>query len=429
MSLTLRQFQDALSFAMADQAVRADAAACRIGLQLEITDDASDSVTTPRALTLWQGDTSTGEVICRASWSVWQQVFNPVPAVGFKSFGALRCQKFGMEVVGQELHWMQALPLMERLLEVMRKYPNQRQAEVPPNFPALGHLSGRYLQLDSTPETWVFSEECRATQAPPILMLHTAGSDARQWHGLMAQTDFRAHWRLLGFDLPGHGRSPLPAGERNWIWALSEEKYIRWVLCYLDAMQLDRVALMGCSMGAAISLALLAKHPDRFFGGILLETPYCSPGRRSPFLNSADVHGARLSAAWVGALLSPTSPASGRDHATWIYSQAAPSVYDSDFAFYSDQFNAHDHTGKIDTKKTPLWMMTGDYDYSATPADSRHVADEIAGAPFQALSGFGHVPMVENPVGLMPHLEAPMAALLAHIKTQDHAKGVSGATT
>ena len=164
-------------------------------------------------------------------------------------------------------------------------------------------------------------------------------------------------------------------------------------------------------MGSAIALPLLARHADRFHGAILLETPYRSPGRRSPYLNHAEVHGARLSAAWVAGLLSPNSPASGRHHATWVYSQAAPSVYDGDLAFYSDEFNAHEHTAMIDTRRTPLWLLTGDYDYSATPDDSRRVAQEIPGAHFQELRGFGHFPMVENPDGLMPHLVAPLKAL------------------
>jgi len=143
----------------------------------------------------------------------------------------------------------------------------------------------------------------------------------------------------------------------------------------------------------------------------LLEAPYCSPGRRSKYLNHPQVHGARLAAAWVGALLSPTSPKAGRDQATWIYSQGAPGIYDGDLAFYSDDFDAHEHTAVIDNQRTPLYLLTGDYDYSATPADSQRIADEVHGASFSALPGFGHFPMVENPQGLLPFLKAPLQAL------------------
>jgi hypothetical protein len=393
-------------------------AACPVGVTftLEVCDTRTEQ------LKLWpardkggdSGSDKGGEVVCVANAAIWAEALSPQPAVGYQSFGALRRQTPGFRMQGHELHWAQALPVLERLLQAMRSKPEVADNTNPRFFDALAHVRGKYVQLGTAPDTWAYSEACG--EGPPLLMLHTAGADARQWHGLMAQAELRQAWRMLAFDVPGHGRSPLPAGHANWTWQLDQDQYINWVLHYLDAMKLEKVVLMGCSMGSAISLPLLARHPDRFVGAVLLEAPYHSPGRRSPFLNHAQVHGGRLSAAWVGALLSPNSPASGRDHATWIYSQSAPSVYDGDLAFYSDQFNAHHHTAAIDTHRTPLWLLTGNYDYSATPADTQRVADEIPGCHFQEMPCFGHFPMVENPDGLVPFLRAPLADLHARVK-------------
>lgn len=405
--MNLPLLQAALARALADPAVLADMAACPVGVILEIQAEAAEPT---QRLVLHAGESGAGQVICRASAAVWAQALVARPAVGFQSWGALRRQSDGVRIEGSELQWAQALPMLERLLAAMRE-PADVPADAPRHLEALAHLSGRYLALDEARGVWVYSETCGQDESPPLLMLHTAGSDARQWHGLMAQPELRERWRMLAFDLPGHGRSPLPAGHANWTWRLGQGQYLDWVLRYLDAMRLERVVLMGCSMGAAIGLPLLARHADRFVGAVLLETPYHSPGRRSPYLNHAQVHGGRLSAAWVGALLSPNSPSSGRDHATWIYSQSAPGVYDGDLVFYSDEFDARQHTASIDTSRTPLWLLTGDYDYSATPADTQRVAQAIAGAHFQAMSGFGHFPMVENPDGLLPYLRAPLATL------------------
>jgi pimeloyl-ACP methyl ester carboxylesterase len=431
MSEGLSSLPARLARAWAHPAVQADGAACPLGLHLAW--DAGSGVAAGQ-VTLWPGVPGAAQLTCRAQPGVWQQVLSAVPPVGCQSFGALRRRPEVFRVEGSELSWVQALPFLERLLETLRFEGNAPGAtaahasarasdhgapthgtEPPAHLRALKHIQGRYVQLGTQPNTWVYSESCGNPQAPPLLMLHTAGSDTRQWHGLMAQAALRQDWHLLGFDMPGHGRSPLPQDEPNWTWRLNENRYIDCVLNYLDALQLDRVSLMGCSMGAAISLALLAKHPDRFHGALLLEAPYHSPGRRSPYLHHAQVHGARLSAAWVGALLSPTSPAAGRDYATWIYSQGAPGVYDGDLAFYSDEYNAHTHTPHIDTTRTPLWLFTGDYDYSATPADSARIAQEIAGAHFETLAGFGHFPMVENPDGLLPWIQPALSTLLHHI--------------
>ena len=283
------------------------------------------------------------------------------------------------------------------------------------NWDGLENISGSYLKVGPQKDYWVYREQVGSSNKPVILLLHTAGADSRQWHGLMSNKELQAEWSMHAFDIPGHGRSPLPPGSANWNWRLTEADYLRWIIDYMDAASIKQAILMGCSMGSAISLALMSKYPERVIGGVLLEMPFRSPGRRSPYLNHPKVHGARLAAAWVGSLLSPTSPKSRKDYATWIYSQGAPSSYDGDLAFYSDDFDARHHTRSVNTQKTPLWLLTGNYDYSATPADTLKVANEIPGAIFTELKGFGHFPMVENPEGLMPYLITPLSELKKRI--------------
>ena len=97
-------------------------------------------------------------------------------------------------------------------------------------------------------------------------------------------------------------------------------------------------------------------------------------------------------------VLSPLSPGSRRRRATWIYGQAGPGVYEGDLGFYSDEFDAACYLGRIGTSRTSLWLLTGEYDYSATPADSRRIADAIPGAHFQAMPGLGHSRWSRTPI-------------------------------
>jgi len=416
----LQPFERALRAALAVPEVRSDAARCNARIELVVVDaaDAADAAAresrSERRILLWAGAAEAPAIVLRGSAAIWGEVFAPVPLPGYQSLGALRRQCPGFSIEGNELAVAQALAFTERLLDSLRSHFNGRPAEPAAHRSALAHIKGSYLPLRASQQDWVYAERAGLEQGPPLLMLHTAGADSRQWHGLMGQPALREAWSLHAFDLPGHGRSPLPAGVANWEWRLTEAQYMQWVIAYLDAAGLDRVALLGCSMGSAIGLALLASHPDRFGGAVLLEAPYRSPGRRSKYLNHPEVHGARLAAAWVGSLLAPGSPKAGKDDATWIYSQAAPGIYDGDLAFYSDDFDAHEHAAHIDAARTPLWLLTGNYDYSATPGDSRRVASEIRGASFIELPGFGHFPMVEDPSGLMPYLEQPLREIRAN---------------
>ena len=412
MMLTGNVLEKAIQEAFKVSEVHEDALRCPIRLIWELTDEKNTY-----SILVWAGEEGGGAITLCASTAIWSKVFCPEPTPGYQSLGALRRQVPEFSIDGAPQALAQALPFIERLIETCRIKHNKLQPEATWNKAVLAHISGKYHPIDHEKTDWVYAEQSGNETSPPLLLLHTAGADARQWHGLMGQETLRQQWRMHAFDLPGHGRSPLPNGTANWNWRLTETNYTKWVLSYMDAAGLDKTTLMGCSMGTAISLALLAKHPDRFHGAVLLEAPYCSPGRRSVYLNHSQVHGARLSAAWVGSLLSPTSGKAHRDQATWIYSQGAPGIYDGDLGYYSDDFNANHHTAAIDTQRTPVWLFTGDYDYSATPTDSAKVASEIKGAHFQELKGFGHYPMVERPDDLTLHLLPALAAIQAHIQS------------
>jgi len=412
MTLIVSSFEAAIQEALTVPEVFEDASRCPVRVTWCVTD-----ASMTHAISVWKGEEGADAITLSANALIWTQIFKSEPSPGYQSLGALRRQCPDFSVEGSPHAMAQAQPFIERLIEACRSKLNKIQPELSWNKAVLAHISGKYYPIDTTQTEWVYSEQSGNETAPALLMLHTAGADARQWHAMMGQAALRQHWRMHAFDLPGHGRSPLPNGVANWNWRLTEFDYIKWVLSYMDAASIEKTVLMGCSMGSAISLSLLAKHPDRFHGAVLLEAPYRSPGRRSAYLNHAQVHGARLSAAWVGALLSPTSGKAHRDQATWIYSQGAPGIYDGDLGYYSDDFNAHDYTALIDTSNTPVWLFTGDYDYSATPADSAKVAAEIKGAHFQELKGFGHFPMVERPVDLTDLLLPALAQIQARINS------------
>lgn len=411
MTLAVCELEKATVSALTVPEVMEDAIRCPVSVDWQVIDQDKHSV-----INVWRGQVGGGSITLRADIAIWNQVFQAVPAPGYQSLGALRrqCVEFSLE--GEPISIAQSLPFVERLIEACRYKLNNINPETSWDKTALVHITGKYISISKDDTEWVYSEQSGNVSAPPLLMLHTAGADSRQWHGLMGSAELRSNWHLHAFDLPAHGRSPLPNGITNWNWRLTESDYTKWILSYMDAAHIEKTTLLGCSMGSAIGLSLLAKHADRFHGAVLLEAPYCSPGRRSVYLNHSQVHGARLSAAWVGSLLSPTSAKAYRDQAAWIYSQGAPGIYDGDLGFYSDDFNANNHTGSIDTERTPLWLFTGNYDYSATPADSAKVADEIKGSHFKELHGFGHFPMVESPAELIPHILPALSAILSSIK-------------
>ena len=72
-------------------------------------------------------------------------------------------------------------------------------------------IVGRYLRLDVAGRSnRIYFEE--AGKGIPLVCLHTAGSDARQYRHLMLDPAVTDHFRVLAFDMPWHGKSLPPVG-------------------------------------------------------------------------------------------------------------------------------------------------------------------------------------------------------------------------
>lgn len=164
-------------------------------------------------------------------------------------------------------------------------------------------------------------------------------------------------------------------------------------------------------MGAAMALVLAAEAPDLVLGVVAVEPPFRSKGRRNPYQHHVDIHGALHNASYVRGLMSPLSSESDRRAAAWIYSQGAPGIYSGDLAFYSDEFDGEVVGRVIDCDRTPVVLLCGTYDYSATPEDGRKLAGVIRGAELVVMEGLGHFPMCENPNLFRPYLNNALAFL------------------
>lgn len=275
--------------------------------------------------------------------------------------------------------------------------------------PQIEPISGRYMNL----ELWgarhrIYWEE--SGQGIPLLCLHTAGSDGRQFRALMNDEEVTSQFRVIAFDMPWHGKSSPPAGWESETYELTTRKYLDLILTVSSALALDRPVVMGCSIGGRIVLHLAREHPDAARCVIGLQ----SAGMVHPYydidwLYRADVHGAHVCAGMVSGLIAPTAPAEHRWETLWHYMQSGPGIFKGDLLFYTVEGDIMEHIGEIDTARCPIYMLTGEYDFSCSPEMSQRTAEAIDGARLQIMEGMGHFPMSEHPDGfkayLMPVLE------------------------
>ncbi len=258
-------------------------------------------------------------------------------------------------------------------------------------------IVGRYAAVECEGRRYrVYVEE--AGQGIPLLCLHTAGSDTRQFRGVLNDPAVTRDYRVIAFDLPWHGKSSPPEGWQNEEYQLTTSFYTAIIRAVARTLALDRPVVMGCSIGGRIVLNLAVEHAREFRAIIGLQSSaYVEPYYDTSWLHRPDVHGGEVSAGYVSGLMAPMSPAAERWETLWHYMQSGPGVFKGDLHFYKFEGDIRERIGRIDTSVAPLYLLTGEYDYSASPAHTQEAADRIPGAKVVIMKELGHFPMSENP--------------------------------
>lgn len=276
---------------------------------------------------------------------------------------------------------------------------------------SLEPIVGRYVHMNVLGDACrVYFEECG--QGIPLLCLHTAGSDGRQFRHMLCDEDITSQFRVIAFDMPWHGKSYPPVGFQGNDYELTTERYVATIRAFVAALGLERPVVMGCSIGGRIVLQLAHAHGEEFRALIGLEAAdHQAPWYDTSWLNRPDVHGGEVCAALVSGLIAPQSPDQYRHETLWQYKQSGPGIFRGDLYFYRVDSDLRGKLGGIDTARTPLFLLTGEYDFSCSPEDTVRTASGIPGAQAVVMKELGHFPMSENPAQFKRYIAPVLQAI------------------
>jgi pimeloyl-ACP methyl ester carboxylesterase len=347
----------------------------------------------------------------RAPREEWEMFWRKPPPPGFNDIFALF--KRGKLTIEGDLHAFMAnllyikdvlaAPRQEAKGERSDAVPRPAMATSPRLEPSFEPILGRYLNFEllGRPHRLYIEE---AGQGIPLLCLHTAGSDGRQYRGLLNDERITGNYRVIVFDMPWHGKSSPPEGYQNEEYRLTSRDYVRMILEIADALELDRPVVMGCSIGGRIVLYLAHQHAKRFRAIIGLESAaHVAPYYDVEWLHRPDVHGGEVSAGVVSGLVAPTAPDNHRWETLWHYLQSGPGVFKGDLYFYKVDGDIRGKVDEIDGRAANLYLLTGEYDYSCTSEGTLDVARRT-GAQAVIMKGLGHFPMSEDPPKFIEYL-------------------------
>ncbi|WP_328765829.1 alpha/beta fold hydrolase [Devosia aurantiaca] len=203
---------------------------------------------------------------------------------------------------------------------------------------------------------------------------------------------FDNRYRCLSYDKRGHGLSDAPAGE----YALDD--HLDDLAGLLDHAGIERMVLVGVSVGGLIAQGFALRAPERVAGLVLCCT---APRMGGAALWSARIETARregLKPMANGIMERWFSPAFRQEQpdalAGWrnLFQHTDPEGYAATCATLRDA----DLSTAIASIEAPTLVVAGSEDRAA-PLDLVRNCLAIAGARLEVLEGVGHIPSIEQP--------------------------------
>ncbi|MEA2149831.1 MAG: hypothetical protein QOD69_1661 [Solirubrobacteraceae bacterium] len=234
----------------------------------------------------------------------------------------------------------------------------------------------------------------------PLLLIHGLGANALHW-GEPFLSELERDLELVVFDNRGVGRSA-PLGRDD---TLTTGGLAADAVALLDALELDRVHVLGISMGGMVAQELALAHPERV-RSLTLGCTSCG-GTQSRQTDQAVIR------ALTAAVLSRdqdrmlrtgfsfvVAPAYAADPAHYDAFVAAARLHPPDIPLLMSQQAAvvgHDTYARLRGLRVPTLVVHGSGDQLLAAVNGDLVASLIPGARLELLEDAGHLFFWEQP--------------------------------
>jgi 3-oxoadipate enol-lactonase len=204
-------------------------------------------------------------------------------------------------------------------------------------------------------------------------------------------------WRMVAPDLRGYGTSTVTAG------AVTLEMFAADIVAMLDDLAIDRVVLVGLSMGGQIAMELARRTPDRVRGLVLAATfpqPDTADGRARRYA-MADRLLAEGMAGYADEVLprmmAPASLAARPEAGEAVLRMMRATDPRGAAAALRGRAERPDYRPVLDRLAVPTLIVVGSADAFTTRDDADDMATRLAGGRLVWLEGIGHMPNLEAP--------------------------------
>nr|WP_218861050.1 alpha/beta fold hydrolase [Petropleomorpha daqingensis] len=211
-------------------------------------------------------------------------------------------------------------------------------------------------------------------------------------------------YRVVTYDMRGHGASPAPAGP----YALDD--LVDDLVALLDRLGAGRAHVAGLSLGGMVGLRLAAREPARVHRLAVL----CTSAKTEPqgFLDRAAAVRANgtapIAPAVVSRWLTPPYAAEHPDLVARLEAMIA-GCDDEGYAACAEVVAGIDLRGDLGRITAPTLVISGADDQALPPAHQQAIAERIAGAELRSVTPAAHLANLERTLevtdGLLAHFD------------------------
>jgi pimeloyl-ACP methyl ester carboxylesterase len=220
-------------------------------------------------------------------------------------------------------------------------------------------------------------------RGPTVVLVHGAGGSHLDWPAELRRLPDVC---LLALDLPGHGRSGGSGRE-------SVGAYRAVVSAFLDALDLNRVVLVGHSMGGAIVQDMALHAAARLAGIVLVATGARLRVAPELLASLADDH-ERAVDFIITHEYAPGAPEQLVRLGRARLLEVRPDVLHGDYV----ACNAFDVMTELGRIHLPTLIVGGAADEMTPPKYLTFLAERIPNAQLRLIEGSGHMVALEQPV-------------------------------
>jgi 3-oxoadipate enol-lactonase/4-carboxymuconolactone decarboxylase len=224
--------------------------------------------------------------------------------------------------------------------------------------------------------------------APVVMFANSLGTTLEMWDPQVAALEHR--YRILRFDMRGHGRSPAPPGPYT-VDELADD-----ALALLDRLGVARVGFCGLSLGGTVGMTLAVRAPERLERLVLCCTALEFGPPEQWHERAATVRSEGLGAiapAGMERWFTPTAdPALVARFDAMLRSQPADG-----YAACCEALAAWDGRGTLSEVRLPALTIAGDDDPVTPPAKLEAIRAELPGASDHIVPGARHMANSERP--------------------------------